>query len=125
MRTQLNNHISAAVLEVNGRKIGEREFVNTPFAQLFPKDEFAIIDWLANSTSKLALSGHISTAIKMAVSSMALLVVQYVKGDFRLQSYCIYLRMIIKSVFRHYNGGANRYLYMRHKVARGASLWTS
>jgi hypothetical protein len=49
MFTQLNNHISAAVLDRNGRKIGERDFVNMPFAHLFPQDEFVVIDWLANS----------------------------------------------------------------------------
>jgi hypothetical protein len=52
MFTQLNNQITAAVLDRNGRKIDEREFVNTPFADLFPKDEFVIIDWLANSTAE-------------------------------------------------------------------------
>jgi hypothetical protein len=50
MFTQLNNQISAAVLDKNGRKIDEREFVNTPFTHLFPEDEFVVIDWLANNT---------------------------------------------------------------------------
>ena len=51
MFTQLDNQISAAVPEKNGRKIDEREFVNTPFTHLFSQDEFVIIDWLANSTT--------------------------------------------------------------------------
>lgn len=61
--TQLNNQISAGVLEVNDRKIDEREFVNTPFARLFTDDEFVIIDWLANSTTERPEEAELSQPV--------------------------------------------------------------
>lgn len=63
MLTQLDNQVSAAVLDKNGRKIDEREFANTPFAQLFPQDEFVVIDWLANSTTERPEEAELSQPV--------------------------------------------------------------
>ena len=45
----LMNSIVVPVVDRNGRKIDERQFVNTPWAELFPDEKFIVIDWTSDS----------------------------------------------------------------------------
>jgi hypothetical protein len=44
---KLNNSVTVPVVDQLGRVVDEREFVNIPFAELYPDDDFVVIDWVA------------------------------------------------------------------------------
>ena len=49
MYTKLQNLLTIDVVDTDGKKVDQREYPNTPLAELYPDEPVVIIDWLANT----------------------------------------------------------------------------